>query len=248
MGIAAITLFIYNEIMSGKKIISCLILSFLVALKPSWGLFGLLLFAYPARFFVISVLFISFIYLYPIIFLNSDLNYLSVLIKKTIPYIDTVTTFCTNLTCGIRVFGISTKNLEIPVTIIGIISALLLTMYFKYSKKVSNPAQKVFFIFTSVLLISVLINNPSPDYRAVIFLPLYAYFFSRFDADFLINKEYIILILVVTYVLTSSFINIPIINTIPYYTVLRVLGVVILSLVFIYLTIIKIRKSSNDKN
>ena len=237
---------ILNEIEWKKQNLTIYLISLVVSLKPSWGLFGLLLFL--GRFnhaTVLGLLWIALVYSLPMLIWGHNYDYLIVEIKKAYPMISGMNFLCNNITCSIRVFtGIPNDSHDKLITIFGLCSILISFYYLKYIKKNLIFQRKFSIMLILIYICTLLINNPSADFRLNIFFCLLILTFSRLRTDVkIMEKDYIILI--IGYILIFGFTNIPFKNTFYYFTLLRTLGVFLLGYILLKLNFSN-RVSTND--
>jgi len=234
-----ISFFSISMMVLKNETIAILSLALLVSIKPSWSLyiFPLLIFS-SKRNLIISILFVLFIYAYPIIFWGLEFDYMLKVIHAGLPEINNMNYLCSNLSCGIRVFFNIHSKFDWLIANSGIIVLIAAFIYIKFICKYLIEYKLILmFIFTT--LITMLINNPNSDFRLYMFfslIPLIFYYVNKSS----INNIFVDVKYLVGFILVFSFINIPIKNLVPYYTTFRLIGLVLL----LTLALIQIRRAA----
>ena len=239
IAVLIISLFVLNEIDYKSKKISIILLTILISLKPSWGLFGICIFYYPGRYIILSISVIIALYTFPIFYSSASYDYMLTLIKMALPIIDNTNTFCHNFSCAIRVFWQNTQSLDIVIVVFGILINIAICIKLLIFSPNYNFQRKLLISFTFATFTTLLINNPSPDYRLLILMPFTQLAFYNMDFfDIQLNKiQYYFF--TISYTLIFSFINIPIVDFPPIYTLLRFVGVFVIFIICIFLFLIQ---------
>lgn len=235
IAVLLISLFVLNILNNHNLKISIILLTLLISLKPSWGLFAFCLIYFPFSYAILSVLTIILLYTFPILFSGAGYDYMLILIKMALPIIDNTNTFCHNVTCGLRVFGYNSKIFNFIVVTFGLLFNIFVLINIKFLKKDYSLKLKVIISFFIALFTTLLINNPSPDYRLLILMPSFALFIFIINYYSVNLKKFHYNLIILSYCFIFSFINISIVNFIPFHTFLRFSGVLILLIIFIFL-------------
>lgn len=229
---------VLNEIDWKKHNLTVILIALIISLKPSWGMFALLLLLYPTSIIQITtILCIIVVYILPMVIWGHNYDYLILLIRKAYPMISGMNFLCNNITCSIRVFtGIPNDIHDKIITIIGICSITLLFVYMKFINKKMSFHKKLIVMLISIYICTLLINNPSADFRLNIFFALVIFTFSKLKSDVYIFKtDYILLFL--GYIFVFGFTSIPFKNFFNYFTILRTVGVILLGYMLLKLTL-----------
>jgi hypothetical protein len=159
-------------------------------------------------------------------------DYLLILIKMALPIIDNTNTFCHNFTCSLRVFNYNNQFSNFIIVILALAFNIFSLVKLKFFKPGYSVNLKIIISFFIALFTTLLINNPSPDYRLLILMPaipLFIYIMDFYDLN-LSRANYYLIIL--SYNFIFSFINISIVNFFPIHTFLRFSGVFLLFIIF----------------
>lgn len=220
-GLILISLLLFKSIQSKcfASWVSLFLVAFLVSLKPSWGMYGMLLFLFPLRKALVGLLVCVLVYAYPVLFMGMDVFYLTSLIKLALPYIKDTNTWCSNITCAVRSLPLSININNYLVAGVVVFLTFVSSLYVLFKVKL----RKEFLLIVVVSIGTVLANNPSPDYRLNIFFPITLGFICVFDT--LRPSKLLLACLLISSVLVLGFINIPIKGFFPYTTLLRFIGV-----------------------
>lgn len=231
-GLLMASIFFYNVLVLKNPLVEAISVALLASLKPSWILYLLVVVFFKPKYCIAALLISFSVYAYPILFLGSDWDYLYLLVVKNLPVMVGVSTFCHNLTCGLRTFSSSNATVDYG---FAILSISVLVAYVAVLKsgliKSVDIANRSAIAFIAVTFVTLLANNPSPDYRLPILFPVYIYIILSLRGwNSIFNK-----LLLLSFVLVFGFVNIPIVGLFSYYTVLRFVGVIILSIFFVYM-------------
>jgi len=236
--VVMITLFnliILNQIKWKNKFLTIILAAIIVSMKPSFGFFGLLvLLPSISSIQLISLCFIVLIYLMPMLIWGLQYDYLIKLVDVAYPMISGMNFLCHNITCSIRVFyPMPNDGLDKLITISSFFISIIFLVYLKFFSKISDINKMNIMIFFCVL-VETMVYNPSPDYRLIMFIPLFILLFNNYSQQIMINRK-IFITLCISFCLILGFINIPILGLPNYFTVLRTLGIVSFFFVSFYL-------------
>jgi hypothetical protein len=232
IAVLTISLFVFNILNSFNLKIGIILLTVLISLKPSWGLFVFCLIFFPINYIILSILTIFLLYTFPIMYSGAGYDYLLILIKMALPIIDNTNTFCHNFTCSLRVFNYNNQFSNFIIVILALAFNIFSLVKLKFFKPGYSVNLKIIISFFIALFTTLLINNPSPDYRLLILMPaipLFIYIMDFYDLN-LSRANYYLIIL--SYIFIFSFINISIVNFFPIHTFLRFSGVFLLFIIF----------------
>lgn len=224
-------------------------IALIVSIKPSSGLFILPLIFIKKQYIILAFCIILFVYVLPIILFQNNIDYFMPVILKALESIGGQTTFVHNILGSVRVFGISTDgtiNMLIP--LLGVL-ILLFSIYKLYR---SNSKFKREIALAQVIIISLLINDPDPDYRLTLLLPLFfvsiIIFKDKLVTDMFFDRKIHYFFFISSFVCLFSFINIDIPNYKPYYTILKTASLIYLCYVYCFLYVANLNKSQNMIN
>jgi hypothetical protein len=228
-----LSLLIYRQIISiqknngdSNKITDAILIGIIAGLKPTFGIYILtLLICFSLKNIFVGIFIAIFSYVIPIIVYDANITYLIDSITSAKIALGLPKIFCHNFACLLRVIGFN------PNKYFSIFLTLIIIPYFFYYfnkiRNISNNENKLIlslFINTSALL---LINDPSPDYRIIFLIPFFFAINKFFLIDNLNNLKFIILILSIIFIF--SFTNIYFQLRFEFYTLLRSLGIILMT-------------------
>lgn len=205
------------------NLINALLLAIIISLKPSFGLFGIVLILFfSIKNIIPAIILILLSYSFPILIYDASYTYLIESIFSAKKQLGAPTVFCHNFACGTRSIGINTNKY------FSLIYSIALLPYFIYWTIKINKIEKgntKLFLYTFIAIIATLaLNDPSPDYRLIFLIPIFMLFSGHININIFKKNE--VLLLITFFSLIFSFTNIYIKNLdFNYYTTLRVIGI-----------------------
>ncbi len=245
---AIIVIIIKNLGNSKASYLNLLFLIAIISLKPSFGLYILpILFCYPIPYILVAILGIIFSYLIPIIFFGASYLYLIDAILFARAQISGVSSFCHNYLCSFRALGIKPNQYFLIGTYI--LYFIYNVYYIKKICSIKLTNLRMYGLILIATLGTLLLNDPSPDYRLILVIPLFLSLGKILNFSKLNKNTYNALI--ISSGLIFAYINIyisgfTIFNNIGmlYPAILKALGTVI----FFHLLIIQITRLNQAEN
>ena len=222
---------IYTLFFNKKSLLFAIFIALVISLKPSSGLFIFLLIFMNKKHALYALIIILTVYMWPIVFLDNSFSYFIPLVEKALTLISGQTTFTHNILSGARALNVGEINkFIIP------LSGLVVILFSFVRLYLSSIKFKMEFALAQIIIVSLLINDPDPDYRLTLLLPLLMITLEMLKdvstrSSLLGNKvKYILFIL--SFIILFSFTNIDIPGHIPYYTIAKVMA--LLYLLYVY--------------
>jgi hypothetical protein len=182
-------------------------LAVMACLKPSFLLFMAPILAVAGFPQVITAFAITAVnYAIPMFLPGGGPAYLTNAIQSASAVIGLSSTFCHNVSCALRVIGIS------PITSLIVALFSLPMLYVAYLiRRSSNPWEHAPLLVIVTALTSLLIADPSSDYALIVMLPIFLYLLGHEMLDFERAPlwRYSAPYLIIGFILAMSFINMP---------------------------------------
>lgn len=206
-----------------KNLTNALLIGCLVCLKPSFGIYiFIVLFFFNFKYLFITCTVICFFYLVPVLFYGADLFYLIKDVAHARQGLGLPSIYCNNLSCGIRSLNLN------PNIYFSIIISLLTVPYFifwcKRIASLTEEKNKLYFYLLVATVATLLINDPSPDYRLIFLIPFFLSFNRSIDLSVYSKIE--VTLLIMSFVFIFGYTNVYFKSlAFNYFTLLRLIGI-----------------------
>jgi hypothetical protein len=209
---------------NNQNLFNAILIGILICLKPSFGLFlFILIFYFPLKYIFTSISMIIFFYLVPVVFYGADFFYIFKSIMVARGQLGLPTIFCHNALCGLRTIGLT------PNVYFSFGFGILLLSYFYYcarkTSRLNDKSQILYLYLLTATVATLIINDPSPDYRLVFLIPFLLGIKEYFLPALYKNFEMLIILLCIIFIFSFSNIYFKSFSF-EYFTFLRFLGVI----------------------
>jgi hypothetical protein len=206
------------------------LLAFLISLKPSFALFAIpLVLGVKLRWAIPAVFLVAFNYLVPYIFYGQPIDGMWKTIVGSQPYVDGAVLFCHSFQCAHEAMGIKWGTTVSLAILIVFVSALLVI---RFAMRKFERSEVFSMLMTSTVLLSLMFNLQSWDYRLTFLLPVLlarpVVFPSRYLSK--ISSK----ILTCSFVVALGYVNILFPNSRAYPTIVRFIAISCIFGLFVY--------------
>jgi hypothetical protein len=207
-----------------------ILLAFLISLKPSFALFAIpLVLGVKLRFAIPAVFLVGFNYLVPYLFYGQPIDGIWKSITESVPYTDGAVLFCHSFQCAHTAMGINWGTTVSLAILIVLVSALFVT---RFIMRKFERSEVFLMLMTSAVLLSLMFNLQSWDYRLTFLLPVLlarpVVFPSRYLSK--ISSK----ILTCSFVVALGYVNILFPNSRAYPTIVRFIAISCIFGLFVY--------------
>ena len=206
------------------------LLAFLISLKPSFALFAIpLVLGVKLRWAIPAVFLVAFNYLVPYFFYGQPIDGMWKTIVGSQPYVDGAVLFCHSFQCAHEAMGIKWGTTVSLAILIVFVSALLVI---RFAMRKFERSEVFSMLMTSTVLLSLMFNLQSWDYRLTFLLPVLlarpVVFPSRYLSK--ISSK----ILTCSFVVALGYVNILFPNSRAYPTIVRFIAISCIFGLFVY--------------
>ena len=214
------------------------LLAFIISLKPSFALFAIpLILGVKLRWAIPAVCLVAFNYLVPYLFYGQPIDGIWISIKGAQPYVDGAVLFCHSFQCAHAAMGIKWGTTVSLALLIVFLSALLVT---RFVMRKFERSEVFLMLMTSTVLLTLMFNLQSWDYRLTFLLPV---LFARpviFPSRYL--SKICSKILSCSFVMALGYVNILFPNSRSYPTIIRFIALFFILGLFVYV----LKKKTNE--
>ena len=206
------------------------LLAFIISLKPSFALFAIpLILGVKLRWAIPAVCLVAFNYLVPYLFYGQPIDGMWKTIVGSQPYVDGAVLFCHSFQCAHKAMGI---NWGTSASLALLILSLLVLVFVRFSMRKFERSEVFLMSMTSTILLTLMFNIQSWDYRLTFLLPV---LFARpviFPSQHLskISSK----ILTFSFVIALGYVNILFPNSRAYPTIARFIAISCILGLFVY--------------
>jgi len=215
------------------------LLAFLISLKPSFALFAIpLVLGVKLRWAIPAVFLVAFNYLVPYLFYGQPIDGMWKTIVGSQPYVDGAVLFCHSFQCAYEAMGIKWGTTVSLLILIVFVSALLVI---RFAMRKFERSEVFLMLMTSTVLLTLMFNLQSWDYRLTFLLPILlarpVVFPSRYLSK--ISSK----ILTCSFVVALGYVNILFPNSRAYPTIVRFIAISFIFGLFVYVLKKKINEN-----
>ena len=214
------------------------LLAFLISLKPSFALFAIpLVLGVKLRWAIPAVFLVGFNYLVPYLFYGQPIDGIWISIKGAQPYVDGAVLFCHSFQCANGAMGIKMGTTVSLAILVVLVSALLVT---RFIMRRFERSEVFLMLMTSTVLLSLMFNLQSWDYRLTFLLPILLARPVIFPSRYL--SKICSKILSCSFVMALGYVNILFPNSRSYPTIIRFIALFFILGLFVYV----LKKKTNE--
>jgi len=208
-----------------------LLLAFLVSLKPSFGLFAVpMLLGVKLRWAIPASLLVLFNYLVPSIFYGQPINAMWETITVSQTFTDGAVLFCHSFQCAHNAMGIKWGT---SVSVILLAIFLVGVLCLRFLMREHERSEIFLMLMTSTILLTLIFNLQSWDYRLTFLLPILLARPKIFPARYMSRIQSIVLSC--SFVVALGYVNILFPNSRAYPTIARCAALLFIFGLFVYL-------------